>query len=181
MDPLEIISEFCDRESKPFNILMAHGRRVGEKAIAAAKRVPHLDPDLDFIWEASMLHDIGICLTRTQSLGCEGKYPYICHGYLGRHLLESKGYERHGLVCERHLGAGLTAEDIKQQGLPLPIRDMLPVSIEEVVVCYADKFYSKSNGSMEAEKSIATVKKELLNFGPDKIERFEKWHRLFAS
>ena len=180
IDSIEILSEYYDSESKLFDILVEHGRRVAAKAIDAAKRVPHLNPDLDFIREASMLHDIGICFTRTSSLECEGKHPYICHGYLGRELLDSKGFKRHALVCERHLGVGLTAEDIMQQGLPLPVRDMVPVSIEELIISYADKFYSKSNGSAEGEKSVEAVKRELLKFGSEKAERFEKWHRLLV-
>ena len=181
MDPLEILSEYCDPESKLFDILAEHGRRVAAKAIDAAKRVPNLTPDLDFIREASMLHDIGIIFTSTESLGCQGRQPYICHGYLGRELLDSKGLKRHALVCERHLGVGLTAEDIMQQGLPLPVRDMVPVSIEEQIISYADKFHSKSNGSAQGEKSVEAVKRELLKFGPEKVERFELWHRLFGG
>ena len=180
MDSLEILSEYYDPKSKLFDILVEHGSRVAAKAIDAAKRVPHLNPDPDFIREASMLHDIGICFTRTSSLGCEGKHPYICHGYLGRELLDNKGFKRHALVCERHLGVGLTAEDIMQQGLPLPVRDMVPVSIEELIISYADKFYSKSNGSAEGEKSVEAVKRELLKFGPEKVERFEIWHKLLG-
>ncbi|HIJ56776.1 MAG TPA: phosphohydrolase [Deltaproteobacteria bacterium] len=177
MDPLEILSKYYDPESTLFDVLLEHGRRVAGKAIDAAKRVTHLKPDLEFIQEASMLHDIGIFLTRTSSLGCEGDYPYVCHGYLGRELLEKRGFGRHALVCERHLGVGLTAEDIEKESLPLPVRDMVPVSIEELIISYADKFYSKSNGSAEGEKSVEAIKSGLLKFGQEKVERFVIWHR----
>ena len=161
--------------------MVEHGRRVGAKAIEAAKCVPHLNPDLDFIREASMLHDIGVFLTRASDLGCEGDLPYICHGYLGRELLEKRGFPRHALVCERHIGVGITAEEIRQERLPLPVRDMVPVTIEELIISYADKFHSKSNGSIEREKSVEAVRIELLRFGPEKAERFDIWQRLFAS
>lgn len=177
MDPLEILSKYYDPESTLFDVLLEHGRQVAGKAIDAAKRVTHLKPDLEFIQEASMLHDIGIFLTRTSSLGCEGDYPYVCHGYLGRELLEKRGFGRHALVCERHLGVGLTAEDIEKESLPLPVRDMVPVSIEELIISYADKFYSKSNGSAEGEKSVEAIKSGLLKFGQEKVERFVIWHR----
>ena len=62
-----------------------------------------------------------------------------------RTLVRSEGYPRHALVCERHTGAGLALEDIIAQNLPVPHRDMLPVSMEEQVVCFADKFYSKTH------------------------------------
>ena len=65
--------------------------------------------------------------------------------------MRSEGYPRHALVCERHTGAGLSLEDIIAQNLPVPHRDMLPVSMEEQVVCFADKFYSKTH--LEREKA----------------------------
>ena len=54
-------------------------------------------------------------------------------------------------------------------------------SIEELIISYADKFYSKSNGSEESEKSAATIKKEIMKFGSDKIERFEIWHTFLGA
>ena len=180
MDPIEILSEYYEPDSKLFDLLVAHGRQVAAKAVDAAERVPHLNPDLEFLQEASMLHDIGIFLTRASSLGCAGDHPYICHGYLGRELIEAIGFERHALVCERHLGVGITAEEIKIENLPLPVRDMVPVSIEELIISYADKFYSKTNGSANREKSVEVVKKELSKFSPERAERFEIWHRLLG-
>ena len=39
-----------------------------------------------------------------------------------------------------------TAEEIISQHLPIsPPRDLLPESVEEKLVCYADKFFSKSH------------------------------------
>jgi len=43
----------------------------------------------------------------------------------------SEGYPKHGLVCERHTGTGITLEMIIKNNLPLPHRDMVPVSMEE--------------------------------------------------
>ena len=89
MDPTDILAEYYDRGSKTFEILVAHGNQVARKAIAAAEQVSHLKPDLDFIVTAAMLHDIGIRETIRPGLGCNGKHPYICHGILGRELMET--------------------------------------------------------------------------------------------
>jgi putative nucleotidyltransferase with HDIG domain len=122
MDPLEILAEFYDTRSKTFQILVAHGKQVANKALAAARRVPGLQPDLEFIDTAAMLHDIGIFLTHSPSFGCYGKHPYVCHGILGSELLKEKGHPELALVCERHVGVGIRIEDIQRHNLPLRTR-----------------------------------------------------------
>lgn len=181
MNPLEIITEFYEPGSESFQILVKHGQQVVNKAINVAKSVPHLKPDLNFIREAAMLHDIGIFETNTPGLGCSGKHPYVCHGYLGRKILEKKGLSQHALVCERHVGIGITAEEIKFNNLPLPQRDMVPISIEEQIICFADKFFSK-NGNMDInENSVEDILNTLRRYGPEKVIRFQKWMRLFEN
>jgi uncharacterized protein len=151
---------------------------VAKKALSAAARVADLNPDLEFIEEASMLHDIGIFLTDSPEIGCHGASPYIMHGVLGRKLLEDHGLLRHALVCERHVGVGLTVEDILSQGLPLPLRDMTPRSLEEELICYADKFYSKSPQSAR-ERSAEEIVDRLARFGDRHATVFRNWLRRF--
>ena len=180
MNPLEIIAEFYEPGSESFQILVKHGQQVANKAIDVAKRVPHLKPNLKFINEAAMLHDVGIFETNTPELGCSGKHPYVCHGCLGRKILEKKGLPQHALVCERHVGIGITAEEIKLNHLPLPQRDMVPISIEEQIICFADKFFSK-NGKMDrCEKSVEDILNTLKRYGPEKVSRFQKWMHIFG-
>jgi len=130
MDPIEIIARYYEPGSRAYNILVSHSRSVAEKAVAVAENVPHLNPDIEFIREAAMLHDIGIFKTSAAGLGCTGDAPYICHGIFGRQILESEGLFRHSLVCERHVGVGITSDEISFRNLPLPKRDMGPESIE---------------------------------------------------
>ena len=181
MNPLDIINKYAPRGSLTFEMLVEHSSMVRDKALAAAESVRHLRPDLAFIREASMLHDIGIVLVHEPRLGCTGAYPYICHGYLGRDLLEQEGYPRHGLVCERHIGTGLTVHDIESQNLPVPKRDMLPRSLEEKIICYADKFFSKTAGKLGTEKSLAEVRGEMGKFGPERLKAFDELHALFSK
>ncbi len=177
---IDIIRKFYNRDAKAYKILVEHGRLVGEKSMRAAQRVSHLEPDLEFIREAAMLHDIGIFMIDAPDLGCVGRHPYIAHGRLGRELLEEIGLRRHALVCERHVGVGISAEDIRTHGLPLPERDMLPVSIEERIICYADKFFSKNGRhGTPREKSIEDILATLAPYGEDKVARFQSWTALF--
>jgi uncharacterized protein len=181
MNPKDILAEYYDRRSKTFEILISHGEQVARKATKAAKPIAHLKPDLDFIVKASMLHDIGILETNSPGLACSGSHPYICHGILGRELLEKVELPEYGLICERHVGVGITADDIRQFNLPLPARDMLPISIEEQLICYADKFFSKNghNGKKAEEKSVGQILSGLERYGSDKVKRFQSWMERF--
>jgi uncharacterized protein len=181
MTPTDILAEYYDRRSKTFKILVEHGKQVAEKALLAAEQVADLKPDLDIIVNAAMLHDIGILETNSPGLGCSGKHPYICHGILGRKMLDDIGELEYGLICERHVGVGISAEDVRQQNLPLPTRDMLPVTIEEQIICYADKFFSKSgNGKQAEQKSVEKIIGALKRYGPDKVKRFQSWVEMFG-
>ena len=131
MDPLDIIERFYTPGSPLYETLVSHSRIVADKSLAIAETLSHLDPDtqLDtqFIENAAMLHDIGIFLTRAPAIGCSGEHPYVCHGYLGKELLDDLGLPpEYGRVCERHTGAGITLKNIEAHGLPLPARDMVP-------------------------------------------------------
>jgi uncharacterized protein len=179
MNPIDIIDKYYKSGSRAYEILIQHGKQVARKALDAAKKVPQLNPDLDFIKEAAMLHDIGMFLTNATELGCKGKNPYICHGYLGREILEKIGLPRHALVCERHVGVGITTKDINKYALPLPKRDMLPVSIEEQIICFADKFFSKNRDSLKKEKSVEDIRQYLKPYGLEKVRRFQSWVDLF--
>ncbi len=179
MDPFEIINTFYRQGTRPYRILVDHGRQVAAKATAIAARLQAQGEQIDiaFVNEAALLHDIGMFMTATPKLGCHGQHPYIRHGLLGRALLQEKGYPRHALVCERHVGTGLSAADIERQKLPLPVRDMRPVSLEEEVICFADKFFSKDNNGKE--KSIAKIRTKIADYGTAAHKQFDAWVERF--
>ncbi len=161
-----------------YSILVHHSRLVADKALKVAARVCTHHPDFCFIEEAAMLHDIGIFLTNAPHIGCYGNKPYICHGYLGREILDKEGLPGHAVVCERHVGAGLTVTDIETGNLPLPVRAMAPVTLEEKIICFADKFYSKNIGN---EKTISQIRKELKRYGESKLKQFDEWVVFFKE
>ncbi|AVM53374.1 uncharacterized protein JN06_00895 [Bacteroides zoogleoformans] len=173
MSPESLIDKYYPEESPLKHILLIHSRAVAHKALQIAECHPEFSLDKAFIYEAAMLHDIGIFLTDAAGIHCSGDKPYICHGYLGADLLRSEGYPRHALVCERHTGAGLSLAEIISQNLPVPHREMVPVSLEEQVICFADKFYSKTH--LEKEKSIDKARKSLERYGEEGLRRFDHW------
>ncbi len=177
MDPYQIIEQYYNKGSELYNLLLMHSECVRDKALAIVQKHPELNADANFIAEAAMLHDIAIFMCDAPEIHCNGTHEYIQHGYLGSDLLMSHNLPRHALVCERHTGTGLSVADIQKQHLPLPLRDMLPVSIEEQIICYADIFYSKSkpNRIPTPEK----IKIKLLRRGVEHLERFERWEHMF--
>jgi uncharacterized protein len=158
-----------------FEIILEHSMLVADKALKIAGNMGRADLDMKFIEEAAMLHDIGVCRTSFHGACGNGLEPYIRHGLIGRDILEKEGLPRHALVCERHIGVGLTVEDIRSQGLPLPERDMVPVSAEEKIISFADLFYTKKPGSQGYERKIDEIKTELKKYGDGKLSIFENW------
>lgn len=177
LDPFEIIRKYYPVDSDTYPVLVEHSRLVAAKALELAKKHPELNLDLDFLYEAAMLHDIGIFLCDAPDIACHGKEPYIRHGVLGAELLRKEGLERHARVCERHTGSGLTAAQIVETQLPLPARDMLPETNEEKLICLADKYYSKSHPGKE--RSVEKIRRSMSRFGEDSLARIDEMMRLF--
>jgi uncharacterized protein len=179
--PEELIREHYDPAGKAYGVLMRHAEQVARKALAVAERIQAPGADLAFVESAALLHDIGIFLTHAPLFGCTGTRPYICHGVLGRELLEKAGLPRHALVCERHVGVGISRGEIEKNRLPLPRRDMRPVTLEEQIVCFADKFFSKNGDAGGGEKPLSRIRAELAPFGVDKVATFNAWARRFGE
>lgn len=172
-DPNALYKKYCPDENTR-NILLTHSHLVTKKALEVARRVPELNPDLKFIEEAAMLHDIGICKTKFTHTNQQGA-PYIQHGTLGKEILEKEGYPKHARVCERHTGVGLSLEDIQKQNLPLQHKDMQPQTIEEEIICFADCFFSKRPDILEKEKSVEEIEKDFARFGERHVKKFKEW------
>lgn len=167
-----IIDKYTDNEGLQ-GLLITHSRHVAEKALEEACNIGLADKiDCQFVWDAAMLHDIGIVKCNAPSIYCCGQEPYIRHGVLGGEILREEGLpEEYARVCERHTGSGLSVEDIRSQNLPLPLRDFLPETPEEKLICYADKFFSKS-GNPSVEKSREKVISAIRRHGEEALERF---------
>lgn len=180
IDPEAIITGIYPVGSRTRDLLLRHGELVGRKALDILDRGSWLDADREFVVQASVLHDIGIGRTRCPELGCTGPLPYVCHGVEGRTILDKLGLERYGLVCERHVGVGISAGQALRRKLPLPARDMFPLSVEERLICYADKFFSKTDNGRH-EKTIDEITAGLARYESGYKERFLTLHRMFTQ
>ena len=179
INPLEIIEKYYPKDSDIYDILLIHSEQVRDKALEIAKRHPDLGLDTEFIAEAAMLHDIGIFKCNAPRIRCYGTHEYIEHGYLGAEMLREEGLARHALVCERHTGVGISMEMIIKNKLPLPQREMIPVTLEEQLICYADKFFSKTQ--LGKTHSVKRIRTHLRHYGESEVAKFDEWHYLFKN
>ena len=180
IDPEAILRRFYPTGSPTYAILHSHSRDVAMLALEILAANPSLQQQIDarFVYEAAMLHDIGIFLTDTPSLGCTGREPYIKHGFLGGELLREMGLERHAQVCERHTGTGITTDRIRMSDLPLPLDVLyMPQSLEEKLICFADKFYSK--GHPGERKTPEAARRIVARHGVEGARRFDDLAALF--
>ncbi len=148
-----IIDKYYPEGTPLRDIYMRHAQSVADLAEQLReKNAPELDPAQ--VRAAAMLHDIGIFLTSAPGIHCNGSEPYINHGPLGAALLRREGApEWAARVAERHTGVG--------------IPPLVPETRLERLVCYADKFYSKS-GSMQ-RRSLQQVEQSVARFGADNL------------
>ena len=174
---LKLIEKYCSGNPELFHVLVDHSKSVSDKALSLLDNHPELKADSAFIHNAAMLHDIGIVKTFAPSIFCFGTEPYICHGFLGAKIVTEEGLPEFARICSCHTGTGLSKEEIILQNLPLPHQDFMPESIEEQIICFADKFYSKTR--LGQEKTPDQVRKSLEKFGQQSVERFNHWCDVF--
>ena len=185
IDSIAIVKEFYPEDTPFRKRLLRHGAQVRDKAIAIVEAMGDAAPPVDMalVEDACFLHDIGCADCRAPELLCEGLQPYITHGQLGAKMLREYG-KRKGLdmepyarICERHISCGLTASEIRHGTLLLYNRDYMPETVEEKLVCLANKFFSRS-GDMR-EKSLIEVRRYLSHQGETAVGRFDELCRLF--
>ena len=179
MNPSDIIEKYYHDLPELRDVLVIHSRQVMERALQIIDCHPELNIDRQFCAEAAMLHDIGIFLCDAPNIHCHGTHQYIEHGYLGAELLRSEGLPRHAGVAERHTGTGITAHQIECEDLPIPLGNYVPQTIEEELICYADKFFSKSH--LGEEIPFAKVRETMWLYGFESVQRFDRWHELFEG
>ena len=177
---------YGEGESELKSLLLTHSRDVANKALRICDKHPELPLDRDFVEAAAMLHDLGIIGCDAPKIHCHGTEPYIRHGILGAEML--KNYQLSTInyqlsrVCQRHTGAGISRAEVIAQQLPLPLPDddsepYMPETLEEKLVCYADKFFSKTR--LDHEKTLEEAERSLAKFGSEGVLRFREWARLF--
>ncbi|QFG25189.1 HD domain-containing protein [Actinomadura sp. WMMB 499] len=153
-----------------FDLVHSHCETVWRIAEQLLQRRP-LDVDVELIRVGCLLHDIGVY----RLYDADGRFDhagYIRHGILGHEILADEGLpEAVCRFCSHHTGVGLTREDVRRQGLPLPDADYLAETVEEELVMYADKFHSKTDPPRFVPADEFT--RHVRRFGDDKVTAFE--------
>ena len=163
MDYQAIIQRYYPEDDALRRLLVKHSRQVADRCLSIARKHRELPVDVQFLEEAAMLHDIGMYQCDAPSIHCHGKEPYLRHGPIGGQLLREEGFPRHARVAERHTGTGLLGYE--------------PETLEEQIVCYADKFYSKSHP--DRVLTVAQTAESLEKFGHDGVLKFLGWAERF--
>ena len=186
MDPKPILHAFYPDDTPLRRKLFDHSGQVRDEAlrIATTPACAGMNLDLDLLSAGAWLHDIGVYRCNAPDVLCTGTQHYLRHGIIGADMLREYG-ALHGLdlepcarICERHTGSGLTADEIRIRRLPLPVRDYLPETLEEKLICLADKFYSKSGDGHR--KTTDAVRRSLFRFGEAPLRRLDALLSLFG-
>lgn len=168
----EILRKNASSEQS-FGIILRHSLEVLAKSVEIINRKRlYKEVDFNLIISGAILHDIGTF----KFLENESKEGYIKHGVIGGEILRREGLEKEALIAERHTGSGLTKEEIEKNGWDLPHQDFLPVSLEEKIICYADKFSSKNP---DKKDTLETILKEFDGYGEKSLERFLELKGMF--
>lgn len=173
----QLIDLFYPEDNALRRLLLLHSGQVRDKALDIVDRHPELGANRQLVEEGAMLHDLGIFKTHAPGIYCTGSAPYILHGRLGAELLLEQGYPTLARFCERHTGTGITRAAIEARQLPLPLEDFVPETIEEQIVCYADKFFSKSHP--ERVRTVEQAAESLSKYGQEGVDKFRSWAQRF--
>jgi uncharacterized protein len=143
--------------------VIKHCTAVAELALEIAQHQHNDMVDEALVLRGALLHDLG----RARSHG-------IDHGFVGGELARELGLdERLVRILQRHVGAGITAEEAKELGLP-PV-NFMPETMEEKIVAHADNLIEdQKRTSIEAE--LSNVKAKLGESHPS-IKRLIALHK----
>ena len=109
--------------------VVGHCESVSALAVKIAKACEEkgLKVDISLVEISALLHDIGRSKTHS-----------VDHAMISGEIARSLGLPKSMIfVIERHAGGGISKEEAKKLGWPA--RNYLPKTLEEKIVCYADK------------------------------------------
>lgn len=164
---------------KYFELLWTHSQIVKEISLAIVKglKKKNILVNVDLVIAGALLHDIGVYQCKDEDLyTTKAAKPYITHGEIGARILKKEGIsvelQRFPII---HTGVGISKEDIIQGKLPIRLGDYIPITLEEEIVTYADKFHTKSPEFVTYEKAY----QKLVKINPEKGVIFERYKKKF--
>jgi uncharacterized protein len=179
MDPRSLHQKYASGKYAELylDLVWTHSVIVSEIALRIADKIKFANLDLDLIKNGSLLHDIGMYMCHDQELNPEAKIPELQHGFEGAQILAKEGLDiKLQRFCLTHTATGLTAEDIERENLRMEIKDYLPVTVEEEIVCYADKFHTKYPAFSKYEKIAERIGK----FDSNRYVRLDTFRRKYG-
>lgn len=161
-----------------YNLVYTHSKIIND-ITSQLIAVSNLSVDSDYMYAASMLHDIGVYPLFNANGSLRADVKYITHGIVGESILKKEGFSGSlQRIASHHTGVGLSKRDVVDQKLPLPVADYLAETDEELLVMYADKFHSKTTPPYF--NSFEWYKKDVSRFGEDKPIKFEEMRLKFG-
>jgi len=141
--------------------VVAHCVTVSNMALSIAGRM-NISVDRELVRQGGLFHDIG----RSRTHGLE-------HAIAGVEIAKDLGFSPALVnIIERHIGAGITAEEAERLGLPK--KDYLPLAVEEKIVSYADNLTSGTH-EMPFYEALDRFK-SILGPNHEGVELFIKQH-----
>ncbi len=138
--------------------VIKHCKAVRDVAVKMAKKA---HADVELVEAGALLHDIG-----------RSKTHDILHALEGVKIAQKLGLPQSIInIIERHIGAGVSKTEAKKLGLPL--KDYIPETLEEKIVCHADNLidkYERQNIEDAIERALNEGHKEY-------AERLLKLHK----
>jgi len=149
--------------------VVKHCRIVSDYAVKLAKAFQKKDRNVDvrLVEIAGLLHDIGRSKTHT-----------VDHALVGAQIARSLRLpDSIVLIIERHAGGGIARDEARRLGWPA--KDCVPQTLEEKIVCYADK---RVDGLriVPFEEALKTYATRLGKTHPA-LDRIKRLHREFVS
>ena len=146
------------REAGCSDDVINHCKAVRRVAVRIAKKA---HANIQLVETGALLHDIG----RSKTQG-------IMHGVEGAKIATELGLPVSIVnIIERHLGAGIPIEEAGMLGLPL--KDYMPITLEEKIVAHADNLIDN-----DREHPIEKEVEKALQKGQTKhAERLMELHR----
>jgi len=149
--------------------VISHIEKVTEKALEIGKNLKEngYKVDLELLETGGYLHDIGRSVTHG-----------IRHGIESSRIVKELGFSEPVVkLVERHMGAGITAEEAAKLGLPR--RGFIPQTLEEKILSYADKFLESDFVFDTIDGEQVVDRKDLLY---DSIEpTLDRFRKLFGK
>lgn len=58
---------------------------------------------------------------------------------------------------------------------------MIPITLEEKIIAYADKFFSKESDGSVRVRTVDEIIKDLSRYGEEKVRIFKEWINMFEG